>query len=123
MEKQTSSVKSVKTPMLPEPSDDNKRSQPLPQVQAYNQLMPNRSMPTPNRSMPTPDRSIPTPDKPMPTPGNKHLWHQLPHSSDAKMIHLVPIDCVRETSSRTSSVTDSKFTTHRKPTWEPLLPP
>jgi hypothetical protein len=107
MEKQTSSVKNVKTPMLPESSDDNKRSQPLPQVQAYNRL--------------TPDRSTPMPDKPTPTPGNKHLWHQLPHSSDAKMIHLVPTDCVRETSSGTSSATDSKFTTHRKPTWEPLL--
>jgi hypothetical protein len=107
MEKQTSSVKNVKTPMLPESSDDNKRSQPLPQLQAYNRL--------------TPDRSTPMPDKPTPTPGNKHLWHQLPHSSDAKMIHLVPTDCVRETSSGTSSATDSKFTTHRKPTWEPLL--
>jgi hypothetical protein len=30
MEKQTHSVKSVKTPKLPELSDDNKRSQPLP---------------------------------------------------------------------------------------------
>jgi hypothetical protein len=32
MEKQTSNVKNVKTLMLPEPSDDNKRSLPLPQV-------------------------------------------------------------------------------------------
>jgi hypothetical protein len=118
MEKQTRSVKSVKTPTLPELSDDNKRSQPLPQVQAYNRLTPDRSTPTPDRSTPTPDRSIPMPDKPTPTPGNKHLWHQLPHSS-----HLVPTDCVYETSSGTSSVTDSKFTTHHKPTWEPLLPP
>jgi hypothetical protein len=116
MEKQTSSVKNVKTPMLPELSGDNKRSQPLPQVQSYNRL-------TPDRSMPTPDRLIPMPDKPTTMPGNKHLWHQLPHSSDAKMIHLVPTDCVRETSSWTSSVTDSKFTTHHKPTWEPLSPP
>jgi hypothetical protein len=54
--------------------------------------------------------------------GLKHR-HQLPHSSDAKMIHLVPTDRVRETSSRTSSAKDSKFTTHHKPTWEPLLPP
>jgi hypothetical protein len=67
-----------------------------------------------------PDRSMP--DKSTPTPGNKHLGHQLHHSSDAKMIHLVPTDCVRETSSGTSSATDSKFTTHRKPTWESLLP-
>jgi hypothetical protein len=102
MEKQTSSVKNVKTLMLPESSDDNKRSQPLPQVQAYNRL-------TPDRSMPMPDRSIPTPDKLTPTQGNKHLWHQLPHNSDAKMMHLVPTDCVRKTSSWTSSVTDSKF--------------
>jgi hypothetical protein len=116
MEKQMSSVKNVKTPMLPELSDDNKRSQPLPQVQAYNRL-------TQDRSMPTPDRSTPMSDKPTPTPGRKHLWPQLPHSSDAKMIHLVPTDCVRETSSGTSSATDSKFTTHRKPTWERLLLP
>jgi hypothetical protein len=34
MEEQTSSVKNVKTPMLPKLSDDDKRSQPLPQVQA-----------------------------------------------------------------------------------------
>jgi hypothetical protein len=117
MEKQTRSIKSVKTPMLPELSDDNKRSQPLPQVQAYNWLTPDRSMPMPDRSTPTPDSSIPMPDNPTPTPGNKHLWHQLPHSSNAKMIHLVPTDCVRETSSGTSSATDSKFTTHHKPTW------
>jgi hypothetical protein len=32
MEKQMHSVKSVKTPKLPELSDDNKRSQLLPQV-------------------------------------------------------------------------------------------
>jgi hypothetical protein len=63
------------------------------------------------------------PDKPTPTPGNKHLWHQLPHSCDAKMIHLVPTDCMRETSSETSRAMDSKFTTHHKPTWEPLLLP
>jgi hypothetical protein len=73
--------------------------------------------------MPTPDKSIPTPDKPTLTPGNKHLWHQWPHSSDAKMIHLVPTGCVREISSGTSSVMASKFTTHHKPTWELLLPP
>jgi hypothetical protein len=123
MEKQTRSVKSVKTPMLPKLSNDNKRSQPLPQVQAYNRLMPDRSMLTPDRSTPTPGRSIPMPDKPTPTPDNKHLWHQLPHSSDAKMIHLVPTDCMRKTSLWTSSATDSKFTTHRKPTWDPLLLP
>jgi hypothetical protein len=114
--------------MLLEPSDDNKRLQPLPQVQAYNRLTPDKSMPTPDKSMPTldrlmptPDRLIPMPDKPTPTPSNKHLWHQLPHSSDAKMIHLVPTDCMHETSSGT--LRDLKFTTHHKPTWEPLLPP
>jgi hypothetical protein len=116
MEKQTRSVKSVKTQMLPELSNNNKRSQPLPQVQAYNRLMSDRSTPTPGRS-------IPMPDKPTPTPSNKHLWHQLLHSSDAKMIHLVPTNCMREISSGTSSATDSKFTTYHKPTWEPLLPP
>jgi hypothetical protein len=101
MEKQTSNVKSVKTPMLPEPSDDNKSSLLLPQVQATNRL---------------------TPDKSMPTPGNKHLRHQLLCSSDAMMIHLVPTDCVREISSGTSSATNSKSTTHHKPTRELLLP-
>jgi hypothetical protein len=123
IEKQTSSVKNEKTLMLPEPSDENKRLLPLPQVQAYNRLTPDRSMPMPDRSMPTLDRSMPTPDKSTPTPGNKHLWHQLPHNSAAKMMYLVPTDCVRETSSGTSSETDSKITTHHKPTWEPLLPP
>jgi hypothetical protein len=54
MEKQTRSIKSVKTPMLPELFDDNKRSQPLSQLQAFNWL---------------------TPDRSMPTPRNKHLWH------------------------------------------------
>jgi hypothetical protein len=58
----------------------------------------------------------------MPTPGNKHLRHQLPHNSDAKMIHLVPTDFVHETCSGTSSATDSKFTIHCKLTWELLLP-
>jgi hypothetical protein len=58
----------------------------------------------------------------MPTPGNKHLWYQLPHSSDAKMIHLVPTDYVRKISSGTSSATNLKFTTHRRPIWEPLSP-
>jgi hypothetical protein len=51
-EKQLSNIKSVRTLMLPEPSDDNKSSLLLPQVQANNWL---------------------TPDKSMPTPGNKHL--------------------------------------------------
>jgi hypothetical protein len=101
MEKQTNNVKNVRTLMPPEPSNDNKRSLLLPQVQVNNRPMSNKSTPT---------------------PGNKHLRHQLPHSSDAKMINLVPTDCVRETSSDTSSATDSKFTIHRKPTWEPLLP-
>jgi hypothetical protein len=94
MEKQMNNVRSVRTSMLPEPSDDNKSSLLLPQAQANNRL----------------------------TPGNKHLRHQLPHSSDAIMIHLVPKDCVRKTSLGTSSVMDSKSTTHRKPTWELLLP-
>jgi hypothetical protein len=123
MEKQTGSVKSMKTPMLPELSDGNKRSQLLPQAQAYNRPTPDRSMLTPDRSTLMLGKSIPTPGKTTPMPRNKHVWHQLPHNSDAKMIHLVPTDCARETSSWTSSVTDSKFTTHRIPTWEPLSPP
>jgi hypothetical protein len=61
------------------------------------------------------------PDKSPPMPGNKHLRHQLLLSSDGMMIHHVPTDCVRETSSGTSSVMDSKSTTHHKPTWELLL--
>jgi hypothetical protein len=105
MGKLTSKVKSVKTPMLPELSDDNKRSLFLPQVQANNQAN--------KHSMR--DRSTPT-------PGNKHLRHQLPLSSGATMTHLVPIDYVHETSSGTSSAMDLKFITRRKPTWEPLLP-
>jgi hypothetical protein len=93
MEKQMSNIKNVGTLMPPEPSDDNKRSLLLPQVQVNNWL---------------------TPDKSMPTLGNKHLRDQLPRSSDVKMIHLVPTECVHETSSGTLSVTDSKFTIHRK---------
>jgi hypothetical protein len=104
MEKQMNNVKSVKTPMLLELSDDNKRSLLLPQVQANNQVN--------NCSMR--DRSTPT-------PGNKHLRHQLPRSSGATMTHLVPTNYVHETSSGTSSATDSKFTTRRKPTWELLM--
>jgi hypothetical protein len=101
MKKQMRIVKSVKTLTPPKLSDNNKRSQPLPQVQAFYRL--------------TPDRSTPM-------PGNKHLWHQLPHSSDAATIHLVPTDYVREISSGTSSATDLTFTTHRRPIWEPLSP-
>jgi hypothetical protein len=96
-EKQTLSVKSAKTPAPPELSDDNKRS--LPQVQT----------------------SIwPMSDKSTPTPRNKYLWHQRPHSSDATTIHLVPTDYVRKISSGTSSVTNMKFTTCRRPIWELL---
>jgi hypothetical protein len=105
MGKQMNNVKSVKTPMLPELSDDNKRSLLLPQVQANDQAN--------NRS---------TRDRSMPMLGNKHLRHQLPLSSGATMTHLVPTDYMHETSSGTSSTTDFKFTTRRKPTWEPLLP-
>jgi hypothetical protein len=99
-EKQTRSIKSVKMPTPPELSDDNKRS--LPQVQTSSWLMSDRSTPMLR---------------------NKHLWHQRPHSNDAKMIHLVPTDYVREISSGTSSVMDLKFTTHRRPIWEPLCCP
>jgi hypothetical protein len=96
-EKQTRNVKSEKTPTLPELFDDNKRSQPLPQLQAFNRL--------------TLDRSTPT-------SSNKHSWYQWPRNSDATTIHLVPTDYVREISSGTSSATDMNSTTHRRPTWE-----
>jgi hypothetical protein len=101
MEKPMSNIKRVKMPMLPELSGDNKSSLLLPQVQATNRL---------------------TPDKSTPMSGHKHLQHRLLRSSDAKIIYLVPADCVHEICSGISSVTDSKSTTHRKPTWEPLLP-
>jgi hypothetical protein len=104
MEKQMNNAKSVRTLMPPELSDDNKRAPLLPQVQANNQVN--------NRS--TRDRSTQM-------PGNKHLRHQLPLSNDATMTHLVPTESAQETSSGISSVTDSKFTTLHKPTWEPLL--
>jgi hypothetical protein len=45
MEKQMSNVKSVRTLMLPEPSDDNKRSLLLPQVQDNNRLTPDKLTP------------------------------------------------------------------------------
>jgi hypothetical protein len=54
MEKQMSNDKSVKMPILPESSGDNKSSLLLPQVQANHQL---------------------TPVKSTPTLGNKHLRH------------------------------------------------
>jgi hypothetical protein len=66
--------------MLPELFDDNKSLLLLSQVQVHNNVN--------NRS---------TPDWPMTTLGNKHLWHQLPLSSDTTMINLVLIDCVLET--------------------------
>jgi hypothetical protein len=97
-EKQTRSMKSVKTPTPPELSGDNKIS--LPQVQTSNWPMSDRSTPILR---------------------NKHMWHQRPHSNDAKMIHLVPIDYAREISSGISSVTDLKSTIHRRPIWELLL--
>jgi hypothetical protein len=56
-------------------------------------------------------------------PCNKDLWHQRPHINDTKMIHLVPTDYVCDISSGTSSVTDLKFTTHHRPTWELLSLP
>jgi hypothetical protein len=101
MEKQMNNVKSVRMPMLPELFDDNKSSMLLPHVQDNNRL---------------------TPDMSTPTLGNKHLRHQLLHNSDATMIHLMPIDCMHETSSGTSRAIDSKSTTRRKPTWGLLLP-
>jgi hypothetical protein len=100
MEKQTNNDKSVKTPTLPEPSDDNKSSPLRPQLQANHQLMPVKSTST---------------------SGNKHPQHQLPHSNDTAMIHPIPTDFVHEISSGTLSATGTKFTTHRKPTWELLL--
>jgi hypothetical protein len=67
--------------MLPELFDDNKSLLLLSQVQVHNNVN--------NRS---------TPDWPMTTLGNKHLWHQLPLSSDVTTIILAPTDYVRETS-------------------------
>jgi hypothetical protein len=96
-ERQMCSVKSEKMPTLPKLFDDNKRLQPLPQLQAFNRL--------------TPDRSTPT-------PSNKHSWYQQLHTSDATTIHLEPTDYVREISSGTSSAMEMKSTTHRRPTWE-----
>jgi hypothetical protein len=101
MEKQTSNDKSVKMPMLLEPSGDNKSSPLRPQVQANHRLMPVKSTST---------------------SGNKHLRHQLPHSNNTKIIYLMPTYCAHETSSAISSVTDSKSTIHHKRTWELLLP-
>jgi hypothetical protein len=73
--------------MLPEPSDENKSSLLLPQVQANHQI---------------------TPVKSTSMSGNKHLRHQLPHNSDAKIIYLVPTYGAHKTSSGISSVMDSK---------------
>jgi hypothetical protein len=46
MKKQMINVKSVRTPMLPKPYDDNKISQLISQVQANNRLAPDKSTPT-----------------------------------------------------------------------------
>jgi hypothetical protein len=105
MEKQMSNAKSVRMPMLPELSDDNKRSPLLPQVQANNQVN--------NRS--TPDRSTTT-------SGNKHLRHRLPLSNDTTTTYLVPTEYAQEISSGILSTMASKSTTPHKPTWESLLP-
>jgi hypothetical protein len=100
-ERQMRSVKREKMPTPPELCDDNKRSRPLPQLQAFHR--------------PTPDRSTPT-------PSNKRSWYQQLHSSDATRTHLEPTDYVHEISSGTWSATDMKSTTHNRPTWElPLL--
>jgi hypothetical protein len=63
-----------------------------------------------------------TPDRSMTTPGNKHLQHTRLLSNDTMMIHLVPTAYVQEISLGTSNMMALKSTTHRKPTWEPLLP-
>jgi hypothetical protein len=100
-ERQMRSIKSGRMPTLPKLFDDNKRSRPLPQLQAFHR-------PTPNRSTPT--------------LSNKHSWYQQLHSSDATTTPLVPTDYVREISSGISSTMDMKSTTHHRPTWElPLL--
>jgi hypothetical protein len=97
MGKPMSNTKSVRTPMLPELSDDNKRLLLLPQVQANNQL---------------------TQDKSMTTPGNNPLRHLRLLSSDVMMIHLVPTAYVQETSLGTLNAMALKSTTRRKPTWD-----
>jgi hypothetical protein len=51
-----------------------------------------------------------------------HLLQVQVYNSDAKTIHLVPTDYLREISLGTSSAMDMKFTTHRRPIWEPLWP-
>jgi hypothetical protein len=58
----------------------------------------------------------------MTTPGNKHPRHLWLLSSDVKMIQLMPTAYVQETSLGISTTMALKSTTHRKPTWEPLLP-
>jgi hypothetical protein len=95
MERQMNNARSARMPTLPESFDNKKNSLLLPQAQVNNHL---------------------TPDKSMTTPVNKHLWHQLPLSSDATTINLAPTDYVPETSSGTLNVMALKFTTLHKPT-------
>jgi hypothetical protein len=95
MGKPMSNGKSMRTPMLPELSDDNKRLLLPSQVQANNRL---------------------TPTKSMTMPGNTHLRHLRLLSSDVMMIHLVPTDYEQETFSGTLNAMASKSTTRRKPT-------
>jgi hypothetical protein len=103
MGKPMSNAKSVRMLMLPELSDDKKRASLLAQGHANSQV----------NNCSTRDKS---------TPGNKYLRPQLLLSSDAMMTHLLPTDYTHETSSWILSAMVSKFTTPRKPTWEPLLP-
>jgi hypothetical protein len=98
MERQMNNTWSTRTPMMPELFVGNKYSLLLSQVQVNNQV---------NHS---------TPDMSMTTPGNKHLRHQPPLSNDGKIINLVPIDYMPETSRGTLSEMVSKSTTPHKPT-------
>jgi hypothetical protein len=82
MEKQMNNAKSVRTLMLLELSDDNKRLPLLPQVQANSQV-----------------NNCSTRDRSTLMPGNKHLRHQPPLSSDAMMTHFVPNEYAQEISS------------------------
>jgi hypothetical protein len=77
MERQMNNARSGRTPTLPELFDGNKSLPLLSQVQVNN---------------------CSTSDRSMTMPGNKHLWHQLPLSSDVMTIILAPTDYVRETS-------------------------
>jgi hypothetical protein len=100
MGKPMSNAKSVRMPMLPELSDDNKRSLLLPQVQANKPL--NAGQVNTNSGQQAPTAPAAPQQRRHDDPPRANYYEQ-------------------ETFSGTLNAMALKSTTRRKPTWEPLL--